>query len=806
MILRLHRYNEVVQKALEFMRSRPDGHTTVAAVAAHVAYSPAHLRRIFKAVTGQGVLPHLNNVCIEKAKHLLRQTTLEVSEVAYAAGFENPSNFARLFRRNTGTSPSVFRRTLPDSSKIVPVQTAPTYVKTTNNVVRDDFTSEHLADWWTPTAGVWTPQNGHVHGTSQTELSLRLATPLPENFRMEFDLQIVATHYIRFRLHLLDTEGSTIYCEIAFHHPNHIPGVVRLGTRNLLWSTDAVIEPGVWRTVRLEMNDNRITVFLNGKRVFAFRDIFPPSYSRRCRFAFVCYENTINLRHFRLQDLGFLPVISSIRQGDALYNAGLFGPAKEFYLRHLRVNLPPEEEMELRFKIGMCLLRQNHPGLCRDWMHSSMPLAKDPFWRRESDLVLLQLEAGGGQIDDFTRHATESSHDSVLLDGIRPILSDYYYRMRSAGFYDRALQLAELSVKLEKNDTDMAWRAKNRVTNVLKHMKRFTEATRVLRLINRPSQPGSIRVDALISMYDICLMQHNIAGARRMIAKFTKLTARHDALAQRDYHEAECLRAEWRFKDAVALFIAIRTRHANPIPWPHISELRAAEILCCLGKIKTAQSLVKRIQQERSEQSFPGDEIFDDFVLVSYLAEKRYAELATILLHNVRRPDDQLFVRGQKAVSAGIMLELAGNHKEAHNVWHETHRRFPPERCYFWGTLARNLATENPDGLETIPLPSQVRAQMLFLTGLLFEKRGQTDYAQRLFALSIEDDPTMRWPAHLALLKTDAYVTDTPVKNNASNQHAPANGALDGKRIRIANTAASGKTKGQTRHSHAVRL
>jgi tetratricopeptide (TPR) repeat protein len=286
-------------------------------------------------------------------------------------------------------------------------------------------------------------------------------------------------------------------------------------------------------------------------------------------------------------------------------------------------------------------------------------------------------------------------------------------------------------------------------------MKRFPEATRHLRRLVRRVSTESARTDALISLCDICLVQKDVTGARRTIARFPKPADRREAPALRDFHEAMCLRTERRFSEAIALFLAIRTRHAGLFTWPHIPDICAAQLLCCLGEFKEAHRIVERARSDYPEQPFLRGDAFHDFAFVAHLVEQRYEELSEILLADARRYDDQLSARGQEAVTAGILLELAGKRAEANKVWAETARRFPPDRCYFWGPLARALATGRPDDLETMRLSFQVRSQMFFLAGLLFAHRGQATRSQRLFAASVEEDPSLHWPAHLALGKAN---------------------------------------------------
>ena len=48
-----------------------------------------------------------------EAKRQLRYTSVAVSEIAYALGFDDPAYFTRFFSRRTGLSPRAFRALAP---------------------------------------------------------------------------------------------------------------------------------------------------------------------------------------------------------------------------------------------------------------------------------------------------------------------------------------------------------------------------------------------------------------------------------------------------------------------------------------------------------------------------------------------------------------------------------------------------------------------------------------------------------------------------------------------------------------------
>lgn len=83
----------------------------LAEVAAAVHITPAHLARLFRRETGQTIVGTLQRLRIQRACELLATTDKPLLEVAYDCGFESVEHFHRLFRRQCGVTPRLYRLT-----------------------------------------------------------------------------------------------------------------------------------------------------------------------------------------------------------------------------------------------------------------------------------------------------------------------------------------------------------------------------------------------------------------------------------------------------------------------------------------------------------------------------------------------------------------------------------------------------------------------------------------------------------------------------------------------------------------------
>lgn len=69
-----------------------------------------YFSRLFKELTGKTVSDYVNFVRINKSEYLLRNTSMSISEIAHATGFNDIYYFSRLFKTYKKVAPSKIRR------------------------------------------------------------------------------------------------------------------------------------------------------------------------------------------------------------------------------------------------------------------------------------------------------------------------------------------------------------------------------------------------------------------------------------------------------------------------------------------------------------------------------------------------------------------------------------------------------------------------------------------------------------------------------------------------------------------------
>lgn len=107
---------EIVANAKHYIMDRFHEPMSLDDAAQAVNTSTRHFCKVFKKATGITFTDYLSRVRVEKAKNLLQNPNVRISEVAFDVGFESLSQFNRSFKRVTDMSPSTYRKKLSSAA------------------------------------------------------------------------------------------------------------------------------------------------------------------------------------------------------------------------------------------------------------------------------------------------------------------------------------------------------------------------------------------------------------------------------------------------------------------------------------------------------------------------------------------------------------------------------------------------------------------------------------------------------------------------------------------------------------------
>jgi AraC-like DNA-binding protein len=107
------RQEQSIRRALSFVHehlAEPLGLPRVARIA---GFAPGYFSKLLEQEEGLGFEQYVQKHRLERAKHLLAETTLSIGRIAQLSGFRSRTYFQALFKASTGRTPTEYRRVAP---------------------------------------------------------------------------------------------------------------------------------------------------------------------------------------------------------------------------------------------------------------------------------------------------------------------------------------------------------------------------------------------------------------------------------------------------------------------------------------------------------------------------------------------------------------------------------------------------------------------------------------------------------------------------------------------------------------------
>ena len=99
-----------IEQSIRYFHTHYNEEINIEEIAASHNMSTSWFIRNFKQYTGMTPLSYILKIRISNAQHLLETTAYNVTEIASFVGYDNPLYFSRLFKNQTGFSPSEYRK------------------------------------------------------------------------------------------------------------------------------------------------------------------------------------------------------------------------------------------------------------------------------------------------------------------------------------------------------------------------------------------------------------------------------------------------------------------------------------------------------------------------------------------------------------------------------------------------------------------------------------------------------------------------------------------------------------------------
>ncbi len=98
-----------IETIMHYLNTNFENEVTLGNAAKLVSMSDVAFSRFFKARTGKNFIDALNEMRLGNASRMLIDTTHSINEIAFKCGFNNISNFNRVFKKKKNCTPKEFR-------------------------------------------------------------------------------------------------------------------------------------------------------------------------------------------------------------------------------------------------------------------------------------------------------------------------------------------------------------------------------------------------------------------------------------------------------------------------------------------------------------------------------------------------------------------------------------------------------------------------------------------------------------------------------------------------------------------------
>jgi two-component system response regulator YesN len=100
----------MLHKAKEFIEANYADSITLETVAEYVELSPFYFSKLFKDRFGMTFIDYLTEIRINHAKTEMENPAKSLKEICYSVGYRDPNYFSRVFKKQTGLSPTEYRK------------------------------------------------------------------------------------------------------------------------------------------------------------------------------------------------------------------------------------------------------------------------------------------------------------------------------------------------------------------------------------------------------------------------------------------------------------------------------------------------------------------------------------------------------------------------------------------------------------------------------------------------------------------------------------------------------------------------
>ncbi|MHB1485882.1 MAG: AraC family transcriptional regulator [Saccharofermentanales bacterium] len=100
----------MIQKSIDYLKEDIKNTVTVKDMAGKAGLCERRFRQVFKNITGMQPKTYIEDLCMNLAEGLLKNTSFSINEISQKLGYSSQFHFSKVFKKLHGMSPSNYRR------------------------------------------------------------------------------------------------------------------------------------------------------------------------------------------------------------------------------------------------------------------------------------------------------------------------------------------------------------------------------------------------------------------------------------------------------------------------------------------------------------------------------------------------------------------------------------------------------------------------------------------------------------------------------------------------------------------------
>jgi AraC-like DNA-binding protein len=108
--------DRIVEAIVHYLKSNITNQLYLDDICKNICFSKSYIKQLFSRKKGEGIMQFFTSLKIDESKRLLREESLNITQISEMLGFSSVHYFSRVFKNRTGVSPRAYLKSVNKNS------------------------------------------------------------------------------------------------------------------------------------------------------------------------------------------------------------------------------------------------------------------------------------------------------------------------------------------------------------------------------------------------------------------------------------------------------------------------------------------------------------------------------------------------------------------------------------------------------------------------------------------------------------------------------------------------------------------